>query len=395
MNLYRLWRKLTQAWIIVFFSGSLGAQDRFLPDELQFHGFLTQAFFHSSDNNLYGQSDDGISPGLTELGVNASYQFMERLSFSAQGLYRRAGDVDRGSVRLDYGLVDLTLLNYENGQMGLRGGRIKVPLGLYNETRDVSFTHPGILLAQGIYFDRSRSLFVSADGGSFYWDHLTEYGDISFKLNYGMPQTDNELLAAIMGQDATGKFDAKPMVSTQLAYELNGGEYIFAVSFVDLELKYRPGANEFFLQPNSIHIRPLVFSAQYNGEKLSLTGEYLHQWNEFKVFGDVKPVTESWYVEGSYRFLPQLQGTVRYNVLYLDNDDRKGLNNPALGLPSHLAFTKDWMLGLRWDITNSWMVRAEYHRINGTAWTPAADNPDRSQTSQYWDLYGVQLSFRF
>jgi len=53
------------------------------------------------------------------------------------------------------------------------------------------------------------------------------------------------------------------------------------------------------------------------------------------------------------------------------------------------------MFGLRWDITESWMLRTEYHRIHGTAWLPQADNPDRGLTVQDWDLYGLQLSFRF
>ena len=85
------------------------AQAGIVPDEIEFHGFLTQGFFHSSDNNIFGQSDDGITPGLTEIGLNSSYQPLDRLRFTAQGLYRRNGDVDRGSVNLDYGLVDIML----------------------------------------------------------------------------------------------------------------------------------------------------------------------------------------------------------------------------------------------------------------------------------------------
>ena len=109
------------------------AEPSFLTEEVQVHGFLTQGFFHSSDNNVYGQSDDGISPGLTEIGLNINYQPWDRLRFAAQGLYRRAGDVDTGSVRLDYGLADLTLLEHDDGKLGLRAGRVKIPFGLYNE----------------------------------------------------------------------------------------------------------------------------------------------------------------------------------------------------------------------------------------------------------------------
>jgi hypothetical protein len=372
-------------------------QSTVLPKEIELHGFLTQGFFHSSDNNFFGQSDDGISPGLTEIGINAAYQPFSRLRFAAQGLYRRAGDVDHGSVRLDYGLADLTLLNYESGKIGIRGGRIKIPFGLYNETRDVPFTHPTILLPQGIYFDRSRTLLLSADGGSFYAEQRTRYGDFAFKFNVGMPLgPHNEIQAIVLGTgDAKGILEGKPAIATQLMYELDGGKYVFAVSYMDLELDYHPAVGE-TLKASTAHIQPLLFSAQYNGEKFTLTGEYNYRWNTFGAFApEGKFITESWYVQGSYQVLPKLQATVRYDVIYMDKDDKRGDGAALLGYQRHSAFGNDWMVGLRWDITTSWMLRADYHRIHGTAALSQADNPDRRMTRQDWDLYGLQLSFRF
>lgn len=386
---------------LIFFCGflmSVQVQAEAWQEDINIHGFLTQDFFHTSDNNVYGQSDDGVSPGLTEIGLNISYQPFDRLSLSAQGLYRRAGKVDGGVVRLDYGVADLNILNFQNGLIGLRGGRIKIPFGLFNETRDVAFTNPTIILPQGIYFDRSRSLLVSADGGGVYADYSTEYGDIGFKFNLGMPLGDNEeIRSAILGSAATGKFEAKPAFATQLTYELNGGEYIFAVSYMNLKLDYKPTATD-ALSSGSTTIRPLLFSAQYNGEKFGLTAEYLYRWNDYNdyaVASDLSFVTESWYVQGSYRFLPWLQGVVRYDTFSSDIDDRGGKRVVENGLPDHLAYAKDWMVGLRFDITSSWMIRAEYHRVHGTAWLAQADNLDRSDTEQDWDLYALQLSYRF
>jgi hypothetical protein len=385
--------------LFTFLGLSAQGQASILPDNMQIHGFLSQSLYHSSDNNVFGQSDDGISPGQTEIGLNASYHPFDRLRFAAQGLYRRAGDIDRGSVRLDYGLADLTLFNYDKGYIGVRAGRVKIPFGLYNETRDVAFTHPTILLPQGIYFDRSRSLLVSADGGSFYAEHRTDYGDFSFKFNYAVPLGNNkEIRSTILGGSALGEFEADPAIATQLNYEINGGEYIFAISYMDLELDYHPLAFDRFLAGQT-HIQPLMFSAQYNGEKLTLTGEYDYRWNQVQGYGAAFPdnhfVTESWYAQGSYQFIPELQGTIRYDVIYMDKDDRKGSRAASFGLPNHIAYANDWMVGLRWDITTSWMLRAEYHRVHGTAWLSQADNQDRQMTVQDWNLYGLQLSFRF
>jgi hypothetical protein len=382
----------------VLWSLPLAGRAGALPDEIQVHGFVAQSLFHTSDNNLFGQSDDGISLGITEIGLNASYKPYDRLNFAIQGLYRRAGDIDRGSVRVDYGLADLTLWEYKAGRIGIRAGRTKIPFGLYNETRDVAFTHPAILLPQGIYFERSRSLLTSADGGSFYLEHRTDYGDFNFKFNYASPLGNNkEIRSTLLGPYAQGEFSAEPAIATQLSYELNGGEYIFAISHMDLKLDYRPLPGDGFMSGRS-HIRPLMFSAQYNGEKLTLTGEYDYRWNTSKGYGaipDRNSVTESWYVEGSYRFLPKWQVTLRYDTIYADVDNRRGEGLYRFGLPNHIAFAEDWMFGLRWDINPSWMVRGEYHRVHGTMWLPQADNPDPLQTEPDWDLFGVQTSFRF
>jgi hypothetical protein len=395
---YKVGQLLTVCLFFAFYSARVVAESALLPDEIQIHGFLTQGFFHSSDNNVYGQSDDGISPGLTEIGLNVNYQPLDRLRFAAQGLYRRAGDVDRGSVRLDYGLADLTLFEYDSGKVGIRGGRIKNPFGLYNETRDVAFTHPTILLPQGIYFDRSRSLMLSADGGSFYAEQRTGFGDFSFKFNVGMLSNDlNEIKTVLLGkQNVHGAFETKPAIATQLSYELNGGEYVFAISYMDMEFDFNPDPGE-PLSKSTSHIQPLLFSAQYNGEKFTLTSEYEYRWNNFGRFAEQggKFISESWYLEGSYRILPELQATVRYDAFSMDASDRDGNNAVALKFPRHVAFAQDWVAGLRWDITSSWMVRADYHRVHGTAWLPWADNPEPNKTTQDWNLYAVQLSFKF
>jgi hypothetical protein len=241
---------------------------------------------------------------------------------------------------------------------------------------------------------------VSSDGGSLYAEQRTLYGDFSVKLNVGIPLGNNrEIQSSILGPDAKGEFQSKPAVAAQLNYEINGGEYIFAVSYGSIDLEYQPAAGETLLNGEA-YVQSLVFSAQYNGEEFSLTGEFDHRWNNISDFGnslpDSKSITESWYIQAGYQILPQLQANVRYDVLYNDIDDKNGQRVAAeRELPNHIAYANDWMFGLRWDPAASWMLRAEYHRVHGTAWLPLADNPVTSSLIQDWDLYGLQLSFRF
>ncbi len=370
-----------------------------LAKNLQLHGFFTQGAFYSTDNNYNGKSDDKVTFDQTEIGTNIFWQVNDRIDFSAQALYRRAGRVESSDLRVDYAMMSVSLLSDDISRFGIRLGRIKNPIGLYNETRDVAFTTPSILLPQSIYLERSRSLLLSADGGQLFGSHQLGNGWLSFKLNYGKPHNDNdEIQKLIFGNLAQGDLEAEEnMLSGQIKYSLDNDKYIFALSYVDVRLDYKPGSTD-ILAPGTARFSPYILSAQYNGEKWGFTSEYYYSQNEFEdyvVVQDAFPVSENWYLQGTYRFSSKWQGIVRYDVNILDNDDPKGKSFEVLGLPAHMGFTKDSMIGLRWDITPTIMLRGEYHYIDGTSWVSSADNPDRNETEQYWDLFALQLSFRF
>jgi len=155
-----------------------------VTEDLQLHGFFTQNAINTSGNNMYGDSKNSVSTDYSEAGLNAYYTPFEKVSFSMQVLYRNAGEVDNDKVDIDYAFVDFNLNEYESGDYGLRLGRVKNPLGLYNETRDVAFTTPSIILPQGIYYDRSRALLRATDGAEFHLHQRFNSDDISFKLIY-------------------------------------------------------------------------------------------------------------------------------------------------------------------------------------------------------------------
>lgn len=389
--------------LCLFFKASLAWSWR---ENTQVHGFLSQGYSWTSSNNFFGHSETG-SPNFTELGANLRIAATRWLDLAAQGIYRHAGKVEN-RVQLDFALADLTVLTEENYAIHLRGGRIKNPFGLYNETRDVAFTRPSILLPQGIYFDRSRALFRSSDGGQIFIENYASWGDLSLAINIGMPRNPNdEIEASIFGFNAPGRIQAnRPMYLGQLRYEYNAGELILALSYADAQLEYNTGSNDpvVLLAENPfetgvISSRPLLFSAQYNGEKISLTGEYMVQFNAVKHFGpdfDRSLTSESWYIQGQFRIHDRLQAVARYDVYFVDRTDRHG---KKLGLepfrPRHAAFAKDWMVGLRWEITPSWMVSAEYHNIDGTAWLPFKDNPNPNKNQENWNMVLGLIAFRF
>ncbi len=398
-------RKLASKWLTVvvgllLWSNLSHALDFDGLDSFQYHGFLNQGFFRSSDNNFYGNSDSHHGTlEFTEIGLNASIRPLNNLGFAIQGIYRRAGQVT-DEARIDYALIDWTVINQENYQIGLRLGRVKNPLGFYNETRDVAFTRPSIFLPQGIYQERSRNLFLSTDGGQFYANVSTSLGSFSFQVNAGELDDDvEEIKIAVLNFDSPGHLDIKPALIGKLEFESNSGATRLALSYADVRMDYKPGTGDFFAA-GDLSFELLIFSAQQSWGPVTLTGEYLRQHNAFTNLGmfypDFRATSENYYVQADYYFNSYFQGIVRYDAAFLNKDDRNGnISSGLTGNPNYAAYTKDYMLGVRWTPTSSWMIQAEYHRMDGVSALSFADNPDRAATKQHWDLFALQISYRF
>lgn len=365
----------------------------------QWHGFATQGVVATDRNNFFGPSSDSASLQFTELGVNVSLRPWQDTLIAAQVISRRAGGESKDAQpALDYALIDRQVQANALGNWGIRAGRVKNPLGLYNETRDVAVTRPGILLPQSIYFDRTRSLGLSSDSVALYANHVVGSGDLRFKLNVGIPQTGEDVEWAALGRPEPGSFRGRTSVIGQLLYEHDGGRIIAAVGGGDVQAQFRsnpkgPGNADF-------RFRPWIFSLQYNAENWDLTGEYARR--SLRLTGLDNPLRdfnltgESAYLQYAYRLTPNWTWRLRYDVLFTDRSDRSGTRFEArTGLPAHTRFAKDWSTGVQWQVNPMLNLALEYHRVDGTGWLPGVDNPDPTQTERRWDLWLGQASLRF
>jgi hypothetical protein len=364
-----------------------------ISDTFQVHGFATQGFIWTSENRFFGKSESG-SFGLTELGINGSFRPTPDLQFSVQALSRRAGEGENGSIRLDYGMIDYSVISNETTSLGVRIGRIKNPLGLYNDTRDVAFIRPSILLPQSIYFDRTRNLALSSDGIGLYSENRMGKSNLFYQLEVAYPNVDDEetKIAFLGPQLLAGALEEKSSYISRLLFEREGGRIRLAISGAIVNIQFNPVAAN--TASGRIRFSPLIFSAQYNTEFWSITSEYAlrnTKFNNVGVISNLNITGESYYLQGAYQIARDLQALIRYDVLFKNRDDRNGLNVPI----AHQQFAKDWTLGLRWNMTDSLMSRVEYHYIDGTAWLAPLDNPNPSLTKQRWDLFALLLSYRF
>ncbi|MDQ3563119.1 MAG: hypothetical protein M3436_02905 [Pseudomonadota bacterium] len=373
-----------------------------LFEGFQVHGFLSQGYFLTTNNNLFGSSERGGSLDFTEIGVNASWVPRPNLQLAVQFLSRRAGEAAKSEPEFDFGLLDYTAVATEERRLGVRLGRVRLPFGLYNDTRDVAFTRPSILLPQSIYLERTRELAVSGDGTMLYGEERSAWGNLGLEAGAFLARVDDENSElALLGRDFPGDLESRWSFIGRLTYSTPSEALRLAVTGVRLEADYNPRFTfPDDLGPGKDLFEPVIFSAQYNAESWSLTGEYARRPIKdegFLVPGfDLDIVGESYYVQGIYRIDPYWEMVVRYDVLYNNVDDRDGTEAKAIsGIPAHSQFAKDWAFGVRYNITPALMARAEYHNVYGTAWLHRKDNPDRFATDKKWDFFALLVSYRF
>ncbi len=375
------------------------AADSSMLDTLQMHGFLSQALVITDRNDFFGPSSSGGgSLKYTEIGANASIRPHQDVLIAAPVLSRRAGgDGSDAKPVLDYGVVDYQMVSNQQRTLGAQVGRFKNPFGFYNQTRDVAFTRPSILLPQSIYFDRTRSLGLAGDGVSIYLEERLPQGILRTQVGAGKAQVGDDVERALGLEPFPGSLESQSSAIGQIRYEHDGGRIIAALSTASAEAEYSSSVAA--LDGGQFNFRPWILSLQYNAEKWSLTGEYAIRklsLEGFDGFRNFNTTGESWYLQYSRRFLDDWQWFVRYDSLVSDRSDRSGrIFEAQTGRPAHSQYADDVTLGLQWTPVSRLLLAAEYHHIDGTGWLPTQDNPDPTETSRRWNMLLFQLSLRF
>lgn len=373
-------------------------------DLFKINGFVSQGYIKTNRNNFFGHSNNSGSFDFREIGLTASLRPTPRLQLSGQLLHRRAGEGSSGGVHIDFGFMDYNFINTPSAEIGIRLGRTKNPFGFYNDTRDVPFTRPSILLPQSIYFDRTRNLALASDGGQLYGESRADWGNITVQFGVGYPQVgDRSTELSLLGQiPHSGNLKSRASYLGRILYEQPSGRLRLAVSGSQVNTGYDSGEGDILNSSGSVKFYPVILSAQYNAERWSITSEYALRHFRMNNFGDPKfeqhLTGESFYLQGTYRFSPSWEAVLRYDLLFADRKDRSGKKFAAktgYQYPAHNQYARDFTVGLRWNITPAIMLSTEYHRINGTAWLSSLDNPDIAHTEKNWNLFAVQASYRF
>jgi hypothetical protein len=144
----------------VLAAGTLWAQDE-LP--VQIHGFVTQGFMLSTANNYYATNTSDGSGKWTEGAISFSRAF-NKLNLGAQLHSYQLGQIGELKVTLDWAYVDYRMRPW----LGFRAGKVKTPMGLFNETQDIDAVQPWAILPMAIYSMDNRDFNLSHTGFDVY-----------------------------------------------------------------------------------------------------------------------------------------------------------------------------------------------------------------------------------
>jgi hypothetical protein len=367
--------------------------------EYQVHGYAAQGFVLSQDNNFFGDSTDG-SFNYYEAGINAAVQVSPKLLVAAQAAVRDAGISDDGSGRLDYALVDYRLVSEATTQAGLRAGKVKNALGFYNETRDVVFTRPSILLPS-IYSDNQnqRSLVFTAPGAQVYGGTFTGAHELSFSgtvnTERDVREPDERLLVQL-----PVPFDLRVDNSwnVQLMDSIDGGRWQFAYSHFSVQFRMTTDINLL----GRFDVDADVFSARFNAERFTITAEYALVGNDNLVTLLGAPLlrqkvrADNGYLQAEYRIDPRWTVMTRMDSAYRNRHDRSGREFAAAnpGADRRSQVSHDFTIGVHWSPDEHWGVWAEHHWINGTASLQPLENPPPVR-DQRWSMLMLMAGYKF
>jgi hypothetical protein len=369
--------------------------------DYQVHGFLAQGFVLSEHNDFYGDSTGG-SFEFYEAGLNGTIKPLPSLLVSAQVLARDAGATDDGKPRLDYGFLDHTFPG-ASGDAGVRAGRVKNPYGLYNDTRDVVFARPGVLLPQSVYFESqgARSLLFASDGLQAYGGFTRGEHYTSLVATWAPDKTlrDDEAERLIGDSADDGDVRIEDFHFARLLTDWNGGHVTTALSYVHGLLDFRPDAGV----PLDYGLRFTLYtlSARYSGRRFSVTSEYglTDSRGTFETGGppahfDAK--SEGIYVQGDWLLTPAWTVIARWDSTFSNRNDRDGdACSTGFGAADrHQCFAHDASLGARWHSPQHWGVFAEYHYIDGLATASARDN-EGDTLRPHWSMLVLMAAYRF
>jgi hypothetical protein len=405
-------RPWSKAWLCASVGAacSLGITGRARADEPGFHpfsadihGFVSQGFMVSSDNNYLTKSTRG-SFELTEVGLNVTKTITDDLSVGMQLFMRDLGPIGNYKPQFDWAYLDYHFRDW----LGLRAGRTKLPFGLYNDQADIDSARVPVLLPQSIYPTTSRDFLLAQTGFELYgYRPLPAVGALDYRVYGGTIFIDQTSLASPAA--TVTNIDVPYVVGGRVLWRapapLDGLSVGGSVQALKINLDYllsdatiaefaKAGLVPADFDGKFKYKLPAflwVASLEYSAHELLLAAEYSRWRTAYETRPEIVPdgnVTSTrWYVMGSYRAASWFSPGLYYSVW----------NNGVPGPDTRDKYQQDAAVTTRFDINQNWLVKLEGHYMRGTASLDPAlnSNTPRSELTRDWAAFFLKTTAYF
>jgi hypothetical protein len=386
--------------------GCLGAKAQSIDDlNIQFHGYATQGFLYTTDNNIFTTMSSNGSPAWTEAVVNLTAQPQSKLRIGVQARYFVLGNYGN-EITLDWAQADYKF----NDMFGIRAGKVKTPSGMFNETQDIDPSYLWSLLPQTVYPIGSRNSMLAHYGGVVYgtlkmgpagkleyrgWDgeRILSSNDGYFtSLREEGIVFPNGLYGVTLGAHINWHTPLKGLSlgAADSRQEQWGGPVSYSVLAANVTAQTISGTMTLPALD-----QPFYFG-RYEKPKFSVAGEYTRtQPNLILNLAPAVPAPvnyandwRSWYVMATYK------PTSKLNLGIYDTQeiDYKSALGPA-------RYSKDWAFSGRYDFNEFLYAKAEEHVIDGTlinydeSGSTSGVNPDGLQPNTKLTVLKLGVSF--
>lgn len=340
----------------------------FEGEDVQIHGFASQGFLKSNVNDyFFANTEDGTFE-FNEFGLTISAFPSDGLRIGVQLLARDFGIFGNDNVTIDWAFVEYRPYN----EIGLQCGKMKMPMGLYNQSRDVDVARTHILLPTSFYNEVTRESLLSLKGVNML-GYLTRLR-LQYQVMYGVgtfpPDGDYSryLLETAGIPIIESHLDPSLIANIQWQTPLSGltlgGNFLIVPEFSffmplgpDLPLgKYQ---NEWV---------ETVGFAEYQKNRFVFTFEHAFDTISSELVGfqpESESTSQSFYYRAGYQVTDQIQIGGYYSVIYRDKDDKDGESYEANGQPAALAWNKQLTASVRFDLIDNLILKLEAHHFDG------------------------------
>jgi hypothetical protein len=350
------------------------------------HGFGSQGFVITTGNDYLVVDTKRGSFQLSEVGINYSRDLSDKLRIGVQLFAQNFGAAGNYTPQIDW----LSLDYHWRDWLGLRVGRLKIPIGLFNEINDVDSARVPILLPQSVYPLQARSFLFAQTGGELYgFARSRVAGALEYRVYGGTIYIDPKLVIPV-GSPIQLRFNVPYAFGARLLWETPVTGLRLGASVLDLRL------DTIAFLPMSVtvgiegHTLIGLGSLEYVWRALTIDAEYSRgrtKQESVVASSNFRHVSESAYVMANYAVTPWLSPGVYYALTFPDVEHREGAANHQ----------HDVTLTLRFDLNQHWIVKLEGHYMAGTSGlvNPLTIGPPPTNPKERWGVFLVKTTGYF